>query len=510
MTEQAQSGFDFDYLVLGGGSGGISSAKRAASHGAKVGIIEGQRLGGTCVNVGCVPKKVMWSAATLADNLKHDMQHYGFPGGEEVAKKFDFSKLKMARDNYVKRLNGIYLNGLNNSGVALFRGWGALVDDHTIRVKMVNEETGAEETKDITSKYILVATGGKPLFPEGEGIDEHCISSDGFFDMETFPKVVVVVGAGYIAVELAGVMNSLGAETHLAVRKHRALRDFDEMVGDELDNEMVKAGIHIHRHTDGVAKIELDGKGKKNVDFKSGDSLYNVDVVLMAAGRGPKIPNVEGLNLEKIGVEQGPKGHIVADEYSNSSVDSVKALGDVCGKVELTPMAIAAGRRLADRLFGGKPEAKVSYENVPTVVFSHPTIGTCGLTEKQAVDKYGEENLKVYKSKFSNLFYGIFDVAQEDKPKTSMKVICAGEEEKVVGIHVIGMGSDEMMQGFGVAMKMGATKADLDSCIAIHPTASEELVTMGTWGTSPQVSGAKNSPLNGAPSADLTLKRSKM
>jgi len=504
---ETQNKYEYDYLVLGGGSGGISSAKRAASYGAKVALIEGQRLGGTCVNVGCVPKKVMWSAATIAETLKHEMVHYGFPGGEEVAKKLDFAKLKSARDKYVARLNQIYLSGLNSSNVTLIRGWGSLKDDHTVSVRMVNEANGQEELKDVTSKYILIATGGKPLFPEGDGIKEYCISSDGFFEMESMPKTILVVGAGYIAVELAGVMNALGVETHLAVRKHRALREFDDMLGDELDKEMIKSGIKLHRLTNGVKKIELDSTGKKIVEFHSGDFLYGIDIVLMAAGRGP---NVDGLNLEKIGVKQGRQGHIEVDEFSNSSVESIKALGDVCGQVELTPMAIAAGRRLADRLFGGKHEAKVSYEYVPTVVFSHPPIGTCGLTEKKAIEKYGVENIKVYKSKFANLFYGIFDMSPDDKPKTSMKLVCAGEEEKVVGIHVIGMGADEMMQGFGVAMKMGATKADLDSCVAIHPTASEELVTMGTWGTSPQFTGAKHSPLNGAAPAEPTLTKSKM
>mmetsp|Transcript_37248 Transcript_37248/g.55727 ORF Transcript_37248/g.55727 Transcript_37248/m.55727 type:complete len:323 (-) Transcript_37248:407-1375(-) len=319
--------------------------------------------------------------------------------------------------------------------------------------------------------------------------------------MEELPKVVVVVGAGYIAVELAGVLNSLGSEVHLVVRKGKALRTFDPAISDGLDAEMIKAGIHIHRNTNGVKKVEIQN-GKKTVTTESGDIIYGADVVLMAPGR---VPNVENLNLDKVGVKLGRK-YIDVDEYSNTSVPNIYALGDVCGVVELTPMAIAAGRRLSDRLFGGIENAKVSYENVPTVVFSHPTIGTCGMTEPQAIEKYGEENIKVYNSKFANLYYGIFDVEQADKPKTIMKLITAGEDEKVVGIHVLGMGSDEMMQGFGVAMKMGCTKADLDSCIAIHPTASEELVTMGAWGTSAQVSGAISPPLNGAAAAEPKLK----
>jgi glutathione reductase (NADPH) len=317
-------------------------------------------------------------------------------------------------------------------------------------------------------------------------------------------------------VELAGVMNALGSEVHLAVRKHRALREFDDMISEELDKAMVKSGIRIHRFTNGASKVELDANGKKTVTFMNGDVIYGVDVVLMATGRETNIEglnldldveyNTDGLQLEKLGVKLGRKKEIMIDEYCNSNVDSIKALGDVISNVELTPMAIAAGRRLADRLFGGIPDAKVSYENVPTVVFSHPPIGTIGLTENKAVAKYGRDNVKVYLSKFSNLLYGIFDVDPDDKPKTAMKLICAGLEEKVVGIHVIGMGADEMMQGFGVAVKMGATKADFDSCVAIHPTASEELVTMGAWGLSKQETGAKVSPLNGALAADPTLK----
>lgn len=481
-------------------------------------VIEKARLGGTCVNVGCVPKKVMYSAAHVADTLRHDAHHYGFSGGEAAAKSFDWPKLKKSRDAYVKRLNGIYENGLNKSGVKVMRGEASFVDAHTVRyVGEGEDKCSGDHGTNVTAEKILIATGGRPHFPPGTGIEEHAISSDGFFELEELPKVAVVVGAGYIAVELAGVLNSLGSEVHLVVRKGKALRDFDPMISDGLDAEYVKAGINIHRHTNGVAKIEVDD-GKKTVTLHNGDTIYGADVVLMAAGRVPNVedlcvecewaPNTEKLHLENCGVKMTPRRYIIADEYSNTSAGNIYALGDVCGKVELTPMAIAAGRRLSDRLFGGPQykEAKVSYDNVPTVVFSHPTIGTVGITEPAAIAKYGEDNVKVYTSKFANLHYGIFDVKPEDKPKTHMKLVCAGADEKVVGIHVLGMGSDEMMQGFGVAVKMGATKADLDTCVAIHPTASEELVTMGVWGTSPQVSGATVSPLNGAPPGEPDLK----
>jgi len=498
-------GYDFDLITIGGGSGGIACGKRAAQHGQKVLNVERtNRLGGTCVNVGCVPKKVMWQAASIADVLKHDMQHYGFEGSF----KLDFTKLKKARDGYIKRLNGIYQAGFDRAGITGIFGDCSFVDSHT--VKVVSEDGS---TTQYTAEKIVIATGGRPMLPPGEGIKEHTINSDGFFDLEDLPSVAVVVGAGYIAVELAGVLNSLGTEVHLVVRKGQAIRDFDPMIRDGLDAEMSKAGIIIHRNTNGVAKVALNAQSsKKDVTLHSGDVIYGCDVVLMAAGRVPNsddwLPNTDELQLENCGVNVSSRKYVVVDEYQNTNVDSVYAIGDVCGVVELTPMAIAAGRRLGDRLFSGKAEdecAKVSYDYVPTVVFSHPTIGVCGLTEPQAVKKYGQESLKVYTSKFSNLFYGIFDVKPEDKPKTFMKVICAGVDEKVVGIHVLGMGADEMMQGFGVAMKMGCTKADLDSCVAIHPTAAEELVTMGVWGTSPQSTGATASPLGGAPPGEPKL-----
>jgi len=319
------------------------------------------------------------------------------------------------------------------------------------------------------------------------------------------PKRTVVVGAGYIAVELAGVLQALGSETSLVVRKEKALREFDTMLSDTLDEEMQRQGIQVCRNTDGLKSIVVDEEtGLKTVSLNNGEDITDVDCVLMATGRSPL---VEPLNLPAAGVEQGKGGHITVDEYSATSAEGIFALGDVCGNVELTPMAIAAGRRLADRLFGPPQfaDAKVSYDHVPTVVFSHPPMGTIGLTEAQALDKYGEENVKVYNSKFANLYYGPWQVEADDKPKTGMKLICAGKEELVVGLHVIGMGADEMLQGFGIAFKMGATKADFDSCVALHPTAAEEFVTMFPWGLSEPATGAKESPLNGAKAPEPKL-----
>lgn len=510
------SKYDFDLLVIGGGSGGVSSAKRAAQlYGKKVAVIESKKWGGTCVNVGCVPKKIMFQASHVRETLLEDARHYNFTSDNKIDYKFDWPTFKAKRDAYIVRLNNIYLNGLNNAGVTVYEGFGSFVNDHTIAIK----KTDGSGTENVTAEKIIIATGGKPLEDTNvEGV-EHTITSDGFFELDKQPGKTVVVGAGYIAVELAGVLHGLGTETHLVVRKHMALRDFDEDVGKFLDDVMVKGGLNIHRNTQGIKKVELLANGLKKVTTVSGEVIDDVDCVLMAAGRVPEVgdlglaqtlPNVDGLDLKKAGgVQQVPrKNHIIVDEYQNTAVPHIYAIGDVCGKVELTPMAIAAGRRLADRLFGDmKPTPKTSYELVPTVVFSHPTIGTIGLTEAKAIEKYGKENIKIYKSTFVNLQYSMFEMEPSEKPKTFVKLIAAGIDEQVVGLHMIGLAVDEVLQGFSVAMKMGATKADFDSAVAIHPTASEEVVTLGPWGVSPQVSGAKAAPIMGASPPEPRLKK---
>jgi glutathione reductase (NADPH) len=499
-AKQNETADDFyDFFVIGAGSGGIASARRAASYSnVKVAIAESSSvLGGTCVNVGCVPKKVMWNAASIADTI-HDMEHYGFAGMEHIT--FDWPYLKQARDNYIRRLNSIYERNLATSKVTRYFGTASFISndrqDGYQKIYFRPNDGGSPQT--IHAKRVLIASGGKPLIPPGPGIREHSISSDGFFELDDLPRKAVVVGGGYIAVELAGVLQALGTETNLVLRKHKALRSFDDMLSDTLDEEMIRQGINIYRNTEGIMSISLnDANGSKTVFLNNGDTIENIDMVVVAPGR---IPNVEHLNLTGIGVEQAPNGYILTNEYCETNVDGVYALGDVIGKVELTPTAIAAGRRLADRLFGGEEfsHAKISYDLVPTVIFSHPTIGTIGLTEHEAVNKYGRDHVKVYKSKFTNIFYGPWQVDPDDKPKTAMKMLCAGKSELVVGLHVIGMGADEMLQGFAVALKMGATKADFDATAAIHPTAAEEFVTMFPWGLSPQESGARHSPLNGA------------
>lgn len=384
MSTTTSTTTTYDYVVLGGGSGGISSAKRAATYGKKVAVIEQARLGGTCVNVGtflieyamqcktilyvyiyilnslsrlgCVPKKIMWSAATMADMMKHDASQYCFNGMPTTDKiQFDWNRMKKKRDAYILKLNHIYGNGLDTAGVDFYQGEASFVDANSIQIKSSDGTT----TTTIQTKHTLIATGGRPHVPTEPGVQEYTISSDGFFELEQLPETVVVVGAGYIAVELAGVLNSLGSKTHLAVRKHRALRNFDPDISAALDEEMQKAGIIIHRNTAGVKQVSLDDKqsGTKTVTLVNGEVIEGANVVIMAPGR---LPNTEGLNLEGVGVELNAKGFIQVDEYQNTSADNIFALGDVCGRVELTPMAIAAGRRLSDRLFGGMKDAKVS------------------------------------------------------------------------------------------------------------------------------------------------------
>ena len=471
----------YDCVVLGAGSGGIAFAKRAASYGATVAIVEGNKYGGTCVNVGCVPKKIMFNASSVAEAIKESHQ-FGFKGISEKDVEFDWNAMKKYRDRYIGRLNTIYEDGLEKLKVHMLNGMGKFTSPNTI---VVGE---GDNARVITGKHIVIAVGGAPskLGVPGE---EWVIDSDGFFALEQQPKKVGIIGAGYIAVELAGVFNGLGSETSLFVRGDKALRQFDTMVSTHLDACLKKSGVDVVTYA-AVDKVVKETNGTLTLHLKSGKSYGGFDCLLAATGRRP-LPLTAPLNLPGAGVSLSATGsvddgYIAVDEYQNTNVAGVYALGDVCGRVELTPMAIAAGRRLADRLFGNKPDAKADYDNVATVVFSHPTIGTVGLTEQEAVAKYGSSQLKIYTSSFVNLWYGpYYKGGPGDKPVTKYKLICEGERERVVGIHLIGMASDEVIQGFAVAMKMGAVKSDFDACVAIHPTAAEELVTLPPWGLAP-------------------------
>ncbi|HEX7235590.1 MAG TPA: glutathione-disulfide reductase [Gammaproteobacteria bacterium] len=445
----------FDLLVLGGGSGGLATAQRAAEHGARVAIFEPARLGGTCVNVGCVPKKVMWNAAELAAALEH-APYYGFDvktGGH------DWPKLKQGRDAYVLRLNGIYQRNLDKKGIVTVRAAARL--------------SGAGEVVDTSGEvygapHIVIATGGRPRLPDVPGA-ELGLTSDGFFELKELPPRVAVVGSGYIAVELAGVLHALGSEVSLMIRHHALLRHFDSLLGEKLMAAMTARGIEVVTTMNTVA---LTRKGRKlTLEAAGGRTFPGFDTVLWAIGRRP---NVEEAGLDSVSVDLDAEGYIAVDKFQNTSAQGVYALGDVSGEAELTPVAIAAGRRLSDRVFGGMKDRYLRYDVIPSVVFSHPPIGTVGLSEEDALKRFPNEPVKIYKSEFVSMFYALTEV----KPETVMKLVCVGADERVVGCHVIGLGADEMIQGFAVAVTMGARKRDFDDTISIHPTSAEELVTM--------------------------------
>ncbi|EPS44902.1 hypothetical protein H072_1102 [Dactylellina haptotyla CBS 200.50] len=461
---------EYDFLVIGGGSGGLGAARRAASrYGQKVAIVEKSgRLGGTCVNVGCVPKKVCWNAAFIAETI-HDAAGYGFK--LEQKEPFDWTSFKHKRDAYIKRLNAIYERNLDKDSVEYISAHASLLSPNEVVLKAID---GSNETKTIRAKKILIATGGHPQVPSTVPGADLGITSDGFFDIETLPKRVALVGAGYIAVELAGIFNALGSETHLFIRGETVLRKFDPMIQEVLTNHYEKIGIKIHKNSKEFDKVEGTSSGPLLLHRGEGELPIEVDTLLWAIGRKPL---VEGLGLETVGIKTSAEtGFIQVDEYQNTNIENIYALGDVCGKVELTPVAIAAGRRLAERLFGPEEFStrKLNYDNIPSVVFAHPEIGTIGMTEPEARVKYGDNDVKVYKTSFVAMYYAML----ENKGPTSYKLVCVGPEERVVGLHILGLGSAEMLQGFGVAMKMGATKEDFDNCVAIHPTSAEELVTL--------------------------------
>ncbi len=443
----------FDLISIGGGSGGLACAQRAAEYGAKAVVLESHRLGGTCVNVGCVPKKVMWNAAGVALSLA-DAVDYGF--AVEV-RDSDWGLLKRKRDAYIERLNGIYARNLAAKGVTHVHGTARFIDAHTIEV----------DGERLTAPHIVIATGGVPLVPDLPGA-ELGITSDDFFALEARPARVAIIGSGYIANELAGAFHELGSEVESFIRKDHMLTHFDVMLGRALMREMRAQGMTIHEHVVPAALRQIDGS--KAVVAVDGRVFNGFDCVLWAIGRSA---NVARLDLTAAGVNVDGAGFVVTDDFQDTNVSGVHAIGDVTGRAALTPVAIAAGRRLSDRLFDGRTDRRLDYRNIATVVFTHPPIGTVGLTETEARAQYGDA-VKVYVTDFTPMYHAM----TTRKSHTDMKLVCVGQDEKVVGCHVIGAGADEMMQGFAVAIRMGATKRDFDDTVAIHPTSSEELVTM--------------------------------
>ena len=443
----------FDMIVIGAGSGGIAAARRASEYGATCAVIESAKLGGTCVNVGCVPKKVMWTTSRIAEMLE-DAPDYGFSIGHH---DFDWAKIKQSRDDYIARLNQIYANNLDNAGVETILGSARFDSERTI-------EVGG---KPYEAPHILIATGTRPMVPDIAG-SELGITSDGFFEMQRLPKKVVITGAGYIATEFAGMLHGLGSEVIMVLRKDQLLRGFDSSLTSIVMSEMERSGVKFLTNTS-VTALEKTDSGL-TVKLNDESQIDDVDEFIFAIGR---IPNTHRLGLENTQINQNARGFIDTDKFQNTSQQGVYAIGDVTGRAPLTPVAIAAGRKLSDRLFGGKTDSHLDYGNIPTVIFSHPPIGTVGLSEEAARAEFGEE-IKVYTSEFKNMYY---QVTSRSSP-TLMKLVTKGAEEQIVGCHVIGDFADEIIQGFSVAVKMGAHKQDLDNTVAIHPTVSEEFVTM--------------------------------
>ena len=443
----------FDLIAIGGGSGGLAVAEAAAQLGRRVAVIESDRLGGTCVNRGCVPKKVMWFAAQLATAARDGADF----GVRATLEPFDWAILVAGRNRFVKNINDYWDGYAKSQGLTRILGEGRFVDARTVEVDGTRYSSG----------HIVIATGSRPLVPRMPG---HAlgIDSDGFFALERQPKQVAVIGGGYIGVELAGVLAALGSQVTVVALEDRLLWAFDPLIGETLAENMGQEGVRLHLSFE-VASLERRAEGLALVP-KTGEPLTGFDTIIWAVGRSP---NSRGLNLESAGVAVQPNGLIPVDEYQATNVPGIYAIGDVTGREPLTPVAIAAGRRLARRLFGGETGLKLDYTNIPSVVFSHPPAGRVGLTEPEARTLYGD-TLTVYRTDFKPMRYALNDHG----PQTAMKLVCQGPNERVVGIHLIGDGVDEMLQGFAVALKMGATKADFDNTVAIHPVSAEELVTL--------------------------------
>ena len=389
----------YDYIAIGGGSGGIASINRAASYGKKCAIIEAKHLGGTCVNVGCVPKKVMFYGAQVAEAINNYAPAYGF---DVEVKKFDYAKLVESRQAYISRIHTSYNNVLSKNNVDVLNGFARFKDAKTIEVSYADGSTEL-----VTADHILIATGGRPSIPAVKGA-EYGIDSNGVFALNELPKRVAVVGAGYIAVELAGVLNSLGSETHLFVRQHAPLRNQDPLIVETLVEVLAQDGIQLHTKAL-PEEVVKNADGSLTLKLQDGRET-TVDTLICAIGREPA---TDVINLEVTGVKTNSRGQIIVDKYQNTNVPGIYAVGDIIeGGIELTPVAVAAGRRLSERLFNNKPNEHLDYNLVPTVVFSHPPIGTVGLTEPQAIEQYGEENVKVYKSSFTAMYTAVTEHRQ--------------------------------------------------------------------------------------------------
>jgi glutathione reductase (NADPH) len=442
-------------IVLGGGSGGLAAAFRAANYGARVALFEPHLLGGTCVNVGCVPKKAMWLAADIAGKLSM-AQSLGFA---TQAGALDWPTFIAHRQRYIENIHVSYRNRLNAAGIATLPMRAHLVDAQTVE---------CTDGVRLRAPKILIATGGRPQRPQIPGAELGGVSDD-FFHLCAAPKRVALIGAGYIAVELAGVLQALGSAVDVFARGERLLSGFDAELSELLAEDYRQSGVHIHfGHR--VHAVERDGPTQLRLRDVNGNASEPFDSVLFATGRQP---NTDDLLLDEFGIATDALGHVQVDAWQATTVEGVYAVGDVTGQLALTPVAIAAARLLMDRLFGGKPDAKLDVRDVPTVVFAHPPIATVGLTEIEARAQHGD-SVQVFRSGFRPMLYALADVPQ----RSLFKLVCVGEDRRVVGIHLLGEGVDEIMQGFAVAMKRGITLDDLHDTVAIHPTSAEEVVLM--------------------------------
>lgn len=446
--------YDYDLIVLGGGSGGLAAAFRAAQHGQRVAMLEPGELGGTCVNVGCVPKKAMWLAADLAGRIGMAAA-MGFY--VPVRPALDWKELVVHRQAYIANIHASYLKRLDENKVVRVPRRGRLVDAHTVE---------CSDGVRISATHILIATGAHPQRPDIPGAELGAVSDD-FFNLCSAPARVAIVGGGYIAVELAGLLQALGSKVTLLVRGSRLLERFDAELTAQLADNLRHQGVQVHFDYR-LRELRRDGDGVVAYGH-DGPHEAAFDQLFFATGRRG---NSAGLGLEALGIGVGDKGEVEVDDGQTTAVPSVHAVGDIAGKVGLTPVAIAAARKLMDRLFGGNPQAKMDYENVASVVFSHPALGAVGLSEEEAREKHGD--VRVYRSNFRPMLQALSDGTQ----RSLFKLVCVGEEERVVGVHLLGESADEILQGFALAVKMGVTKAQFDDTVAIHPTSAEEVVLM--------------------------------
>jgi len=448
---KTESKKEYDLIVIGAGSGGLAAAKRAAEHKQRVAIIEMGQLGGTCVNRGCIPKKIYWYAAEFAYDLKHS-KTLGF---EIKDIQHNLQTLQQASRQYIEKLNDMYHRSLSQKNIDIIFGQASFQNAHEISV-------GGEA---LTAKQIIIACGATPVVPDIPGA-ELGITSDDFFELNKLPKKTIIVGSGYIAVELAGILNSLGSDVKLLTRKNSILRKFDQSIQSAVIDYLVESGIEINFNTNVLSVNKHNNQFRLQTDNQEHAS---VDALLWAVGRKPL---VSGLGLDRTKIIKNKNNFIQVDQYQTTNEPNIHAIGDAVGNHELTPVAIAAGRILSDRLFGDK-KGWLEYKNIPTVIFAHPPVGTVGMSEEEARSSYGKK-IKTYESHFVSLRHSLSGISS----KALVKLVCLGQEETVIGCHVVGQGADELLQGFAVAINMGAQKKDLDNTVAIHPTLAEELVTL--------------------------------